>query len=220
MRHRIEQQRASLGGDTGRSSPQQGSDARNELGERERLRDVVVAACAEPRNTVRERVMRSQKQHRRLDSSRAERPADVAPICVREADVEHEEIRGSLGERVEQLATRSDSSRPEPLFLEPAQQNCAELEVVLDDEHARHQGHSGRVASALPENRTAADRSQAAVSPVASDGRAFRRRCATRQIPPAMRATPSRSSPGSGGGPCAAGGRRAASATRGSEAFR
>ena len=67
--------------------------AHDQLGERERLGEVVVAAGVEPRQPVGQRAAGGEEEHRRVDAVRAQRLADVAPVGVGQADVEHQEVR-------------------------------------------------------------------------------------------------------------------------------
>ena len=73
-------------------APQERRRPGHELGERERLREVVVAAGVEAGEPVGERVARGQEQHGRPDPLRAHGLADVAAVGVRQADVEDEQI--------------------------------------------------------------------------------------------------------------------------------
>ena len=64
------------------ASPQQGLEPGDELRKRERLRQVIVAACVEAGKAVGERVPGREEEDRRLDAESAERLAQVAPIGV------------------------------------------------------------------------------------------------------------------------------------------
>src|SRR5437763_4809952 len=118
--------------------------AGDDLGEGERLRDVVVAAGVEARETVGERVTGGEEQHRRLDAACPERLAEVAPVRVWEADVDDEQVRWVRADAREQLGPGRDRSRREPLLGQTALQHAAELRIVLGDQHAwlRHSPRS------------------------------------------------------------------------------
>ena len=77
----------------GAASLDQSAQARDELGERERLRQVVVAARGEAGQPVGEGVACRQEDHRRADSLRAKRLDDVAAVRVGQADVDDERVR-------------------------------------------------------------------------------------------------------------------------------
>ena len=108
VRRRVEPQAAGLRAASG-SAPraaQQRADAHEQLGERERLGQVVVAARAEAGEPVGQRAAGGQEEHRRVDAVRAQRLADVAAVGVGQADVEHEHV-GRVARR-----TRCTASRP------------------------------------------------------------------------------------------------------------
>ena len=121
-------------------------DPGDELDERERLRDVVVAACVEAGHAVDDRVARGEEEHRRLDAARAERLADVAPVGVGQADVDDEDVRHVGLGACEHLASGRDAVDGEALLAQAAAEDAPELCVVLDDEHTAA-GH--RDASSL-----------------------------------------------------------------------
>ena len=109
--------------------------AGDELAEREGLRDVVVAAGAEARDPVGRRIERREEEHGRLDAAGAQRLAEVAPVGVREPDVDHEDIR-RLPALVPEGRLRAVAPRDvEALLGEPPDDQVAEPFVVLDDVH-------------------------------------------------------------------------------------
>ena len=67
-------------------------DAHEQLGEREGLGEVVVAAGVEAAEAVAQRVARGQEQDRGGDAARPQRLADVAAVGVGQADVEDEDV--------------------------------------------------------------------------------------------------------------------------------
>ena len=79
---RVEPQRADLehGGPLDRAAPRDRSESRVQLGERERLRQVVVAAAVESRDTVRDGIPGSEEKHRCLHVLRAKAPADLEAV--------------------------------------------------------------------------------------------------------------------------------------------
>jgi hypothetical protein len=112
--------------------------ARHELGERERLGHVVVPTGAEAGDAVGERIASREEQHRRLHALRTKRLADVAPVGVRQADVDDQDARRLWLDPSEQFRAGADTDRLEPLLTEPAQQHPAKVGVVLDHQHLRH----------------------------------------------------------------------------------
>ncbi len=75
-----------------RAAAGQRSQAGKELGERERLQQVVVGAAVEPSHPVGHGVPRGEHQHRRPDPVLAQPPARLEPVDPREHDVEHDRV--------------------------------------------------------------------------------------------------------------------------------
>jgi hypothetical protein len=110
-------------------------EPRHELDEREWLREVVVAARVEAGDAVDDRVTGGQEEHRRPHASRAERLAQVAPVRVRQADVDHEHVRDRAFHRLERIRPRRGGVDREALLAEPAPEHAAQLLVVLDEQN-------------------------------------------------------------------------------------
>ncbi len=111
VRDRIEPQPERLDGRLGAAATRERAQPCDELDERERLGEVVVTAGVEPGEPVDERVARSEEEHRCLDAARAKRLAEVAPVGVRQADVDHEHIRGDVIDALERIVPRSRRPR-------------------------------------------------------------------------------------------------------------
>ena len=142
MRDRVEPQCPRLDREIGRGASKQRPQAGDQLGERKRLRQVVVAAGAEARQPVGERITRRQEQHRRLDPLRPDRLADVTPVGIGQPDVDDEHVGGVARHSIEQLSSRPDAVSREALFAEPADDHRAKLEIVLDDQDLRNPARS------------------------------------------------------------------------------
>ena len=67
--------------------------ARDDLGEAERLRHVVVAAGAQRLDLVLDAVLRGQEEDGGLEPARPQAAPDLDPLDVREHPVEHDEVR-------------------------------------------------------------------------------------------------------------------------------
>ena len=135
VRRRVEPQPAGLERAVAARPPQERVQPREQLGERERLRQVVVAAGVEAGEPVGERVARGQEEHGRVDAAGAQRLADVAPVGVGQPDVDDQRVR----QRV--LDARAAQSRPVPTARPRsppragrASRTSAQLGVVLDDQ--------------------------------------------------------------------------------------
>ena len=115
-------------------------EAGDELGKRERLGHIVVASGTEPRYPIGQRVARRQEEHRCRDALCPKRLTDVAPICIRQPDVDDQDVRQLVVELVEEVGSGTDPGRVEPLFAKASQEDAAQVDVVLDDHHLRHGG--------------------------------------------------------------------------------
>jgi hypothetical protein len=89
---------------TRRGAPQQRLDARQQLGERERLHEVVVAAGAQALDSVVDRAQRAQHQHRRGDSVLAQRLHHREAVHVGQHAVDDQQVRAGLPRRGEAIA--------------------------------------------------------------------------------------------------------------------
>src|SRR5262245_43031901 len=94
MADRVEPKSGRLDGAVAAAPAEQGLQARGQLDEGERLRQVVVAAGVEAGHTVDERVPGREEQDRRLNAARAERLAEVAAVGVGQSDVDNERVWG------------------------------------------------------------------------------------------------------------------------------
>ena len=87
-------------------APQDRLDPRDDLGEAERLGDVVVAAGAQRLDLVLRRVLRREKEHCCFESLVAQATTDLNALDVGEHPVEHDEVR---------LETRDGGERVAPV---------------------------------------------------------------------------------------------------------
>ena len=82
---------------------------------------------------------RGEEQHRGVEAARAQRLAHVAPVGVRQADVEDDRV--DVGERDAQGAgTVHGGDHVVGLRAQPAREDVAQSVVVLDDEDP--EGHA------------------------------------------------------------------------------
>src|SRR5439155_1732846 len=125
-----------LDGEIGAAAAYEGTHPGDELPEGERLRQVVVAAGAEAREAVRQRVAGREEHHRCVDTLRPERLADVPPVRVGQANVEDEDVRHGLGDAAEQVRAGGEALRLEALLAQAPDEDSAQLVVVLGDEDA------------------------------------------------------------------------------------
>jgi len=92
-----------------------------------------------------ERCAGAEEQDRQLHPLRAQRLADVAPVGVGQPDVDDQEVGSRGSDPFEQLGAAARADRREALFLEPAQKDAAQVEVIFDD-HDLRTGHRSSVA--------------------------------------------------------------------------
>ena len=135
MGGRIEPEPRGLDGIAPATASDECLEADDELRERERLGDVVVPACVEPRDPVDERIARRQEEDRGLHATRAECLRDIATVCIRQPDVDHEDVGEPARDAGEQLAARGHRVDGEPLLAQATPEHAAKLRIVLDDQH-------------------------------------------------------------------------------------
>ena len=109
-------------------------DARDDLGEAERLRHVVVAAGAERLDLVLGRVLRGQEEHRALEAARAEPPADLDPLDVGEHPVEDDQVGLGARDRGERVAAVVRLLDLVALVAESGRDRVDDRRLVVDDE--------------------------------------------------------------------------------------
>ena len=68
------------------------ADAREQLGQRERLDQIIVGAQVQPAHPIVDAVARGQDQHRRLDLALPQRLQDLEPAAARQHQVEHDQV--------------------------------------------------------------------------------------------------------------------------------
>jgi hypothetical protein len=137
--------RGSLGG----PAPHERAQARQQLGERERLGQVVVGAGVEPRDPVGHRVARRKHEDGAPSTGLAQPPADLEAVDVWQHQVQDDRV-------VRVLATQPDRVLPPPghvhrvpLLLEGAFEQAGHLDLVLDHQdphrHSLGRGDENRM---------------------------------------------------------------------------
>src|SRR6185312_4798707 len=128
---------------------QQRADAREQLLERERLRQVVVGAGVEPLDPVLDLRARGQHQDRNLAALAAQRPRDLEPVDARHQHVEHHRVGLRLVlEALERLRPVLGQLDLVALELERAPQRLPDGPLVVD-----HQDLHRRIVAAEAEIR-------------------------------------------------------------------
>ena len=134
-------------------SPQDRLDARHELREAERLRDVVVAAGPERLDLVLGRVLRGQEEHRGLEPARPQPAPDLDPLDVGQHPVEHDQVRLLPRHCLERLAARGRLGDVVALVPKRGRDRVDDRLLVVDDEDALAVGAHSPMVAAIPVNR-------------------------------------------------------------------
>jgi hypothetical protein len=114
----------------------QGAHPRGQLGEAERLDEIVVGAGVQPHDTVVDRVPGGQQEHRRPAALRAQPPGDLQPVHAGQHDVQDDRVVVRLGrvpQRLRAVAGRVDGIA---LLLEATLEQQRQAHLVLHDEHS------------------------------------------------------------------------------------
>ena len=120
----------------GRAAPQQGADARQQLGEFERLGEIVVGTEVEAGDLVGHSGARGQQQNRHGVAARAQLAHDVQAIAPRQHHVEDHHVvarRQGLAQAGHAVVRDVDLV---VLGFEPAADEAGDLLLILDDQDA------------------------------------------------------------------------------------
>ena len=129
--------------------PEPEPDPRQELGEPERLRHVVVRAALERRDRVGDRVAGGEDDHRHPRALVPESLEHAEPVETREPDVEDREVEAPAQREVEALDPVADGGRAVAVGAQPLRDERGDPLLVLDDQDPGHVSSSSpSVASA------------------------------------------------------------------------
>ena len=123
-----------VAGQSARGAAEDRLDPRDDLGEAERLRHVVVAAGAQRLDLVLGRVLRRQEEHGGAVAAGAQAPADLEAVDVREHPVEHDQIRLLPGDQLERVPAVRGLVDLEALVAERGRDGVDDRRLVVDDE--------------------------------------------------------------------------------------
>lgn len=118
--------------------------------EGERLDEIVICTCVEPRDPILDRVAGSKQKDRHVRATRSKGAADGEAIEVREHPVEHDSgirLRGREAEGRLAVLTRIDD---EAVLLEAVGEGVCEVERVLDEKEPH--GHQSTRTAREAEN--------------------------------------------------------------------
>ena len=109
---------------------------RHELGERERLDEVVVGAAVEAGDAVLDRVARGEHEHGRPDAVVAQPAADLEAVDAGQHHVEHDRVVGGGARHPQRVLALDGDVGEHPLVAQAAADQGGQLDLVLDDQHA------------------------------------------------------------------------------------
>ena len=114
----------------------EGPQAGRQLGEGERLDQVVVGAGVEPGDAVGHGVARGQEQDRGLHAPAAQPAADLEPVDAGQHDVEDDRVVGGDGDPVERLFAAAGEVDGVALLGQPAAEQAGQPRLVFDHQDA------------------------------------------------------------------------------------
>ena len=115
-------------------APQDRLHARDDLGEAERLRHVVVSAGAQRLDLVLDGVLRREEEDRGAEAALAHAPADLDALDVGEHPIEHDEIGLELRDRRERAAAGRLLAHLETFVPKRSRDGVDDRRLVVDDE--------------------------------------------------------------------------------------
>ena len=123
-----------------RGAAAEGAHARDQLGEGERLAEVVVGAELEPRDAVLQGAGGGEHEHPRERALAGQAAADVVAGAPGQVAVEHEDVvAGDHGLLQAAVAVVRRVDR-HPLAAQPARDGVGQGDLVLDHQHAHGRG--------------------------------------------------------------------------------
>ena len=117
------------------AAAQQRFDARQQLRERERLGEIVIAAGLEPADAVIDAAERRQHQYRSQDTLGPQQLDDRQPVDVRQHAVGHDEVELPLGGAIEPFAAVGGMIDTVAALAQALDQKARGLAVVLDEQY-------------------------------------------------------------------------------------
>jgi hypothetical protein len=114
----------------------EGLDPRDQLGQGDRLADVVVGAQRQPGHPILDLVGRGQHQDARVGAAIAKPPAEVVAAQSRQPTVEDDDVESVVVEQLDRRLAGGRNLRRDAVVLEPAGECGGELELILDEKNA------------------------------------------------------------------------------------
>ena len=119
-----------------RAAPQQGAHAREQLGERERLHQIIIRAEFEAAHAIMHGITRGEKQRGGLFTLAAQPTEDGPAILARHHHVEDDQVVGAGLRLVQAIRPVARRIHDESIFGQPFSQELPRLRVVFNDQDA------------------------------------------------------------------------------------
>jgi hypothetical protein len=117
-------------------APEQGTDAREQLGKSEGLHEVIVGAGIEALNAILDGVLGREDEDGGLDPPLAKRSQDLEAVATRQHEIQEDEVERILVDEKEGFLARRSDEDVVALRREPTAQRHRHLRFVLDDQDA------------------------------------------------------------------------------------
>src|SRR3954466_15830411 len=127
-----------------RAATGEGAQARQQLGERERLGEIVVRAGVETRHAVLDRVARGQHDHRGPDPFLTQPLARLEAVDARQHHVQDDRVVPGGVRHPQSVLALDGHIGSKPLRAQPAPDEACHLDLVLDHKHS-HMHHPHRL---------------------------------------------------------------------------
>ena len=123
------------------SAPDQGSKPGQQLGEGERLGQVIVGPAVEPGNAVLERAASGKHQHWRPDPLLAQAPAGLEAVDAGQDHVENDRVVTASAGHADRFLTSARDVNGQALLAETTPDQRRHLHLVLDDQDIHALNH-------------------------------------------------------------------------------
>jgi len=110
-------------------------NAREQLGQVERLRDVVVRAALQAAHPRLEFVLRREQQHRRRNAAFAKLRDDAEAVAARQHDVEHDAAKRAFERTLQGAVTGVGLGNAVAFFAKRLAEEAPQIAVVFDEKY-------------------------------------------------------------------------------------
>ena len=120
----------------GPPAPDERSNPGQQLGEGERLDQIIVGSAVEADHPILERIARRQDEHRRVDAALPQRAENLQPIASGQHEVEQNDVETLRCDTEERSFARVLDDRLVSFTLEPLAQSAGHFLFVFHDQDA------------------------------------------------------------------------------------